>query len=155
MNIEEFARRMVELSPQVVRGFARYENNDLTKGKITLPQFWILDYLHRSGSDKMSSLAQYLNISPASTTGLIDRLMEQKLVTRKDDLHDRRIVWIELTFRGKDMILSIRKQKIQTLTEVFAKISSDDRLRYLDILERIVKIVNSLPRKKAQKQAGD
>jgi len=152
MNIEEFARRVIELTPQIIKGFLRHEHNYLTRGEITLPQFWVLDYLSHNEKCKMNNLAKHLRISPPATTGLIDRLIAQGLVARKDDLRDRRIVWIELTAKGKDVISSISKQKIRALIKVFTKISSKDRSYYLNILEQIVKINNSFAYMKNQKQ---
>ncbi|MDD5594926.1 MAG: MarR family winged helix-turn-helix transcriptional regulator [Candidatus Omnitrophica bacterium] len=145
MNIEEFASRVIELFPQIIRGFKQYENNYLTRGEITLPQFWLLNYLERNGKSKMNYLAKHLKISPPATTGLIDRLIHQGLVVRKDDLHDRRIVWIESTAKGKGIIENISKQKTQALIKVFGKISPKDREHYLNILEQVVKITASLP----------
>jgi len=142
MNIKEFARRVIELSPQIIKSLVSYEHNDLTRGEITLPQFWALDYLVRDGKSKMSVLAKHLRISPAATTGLIDRLIAQDLVVRKNDQYDRRIVWVELTSKGKNVISSIRKQRIKALIKVFGRISSKDRIYYLNILEKVVKTTN-------------
>ncbi|MCX5697257.1 MAG: MarR family transcriptional regulator [Candidatus Omnitrophica bacterium] len=145
MNSELFAKRMLELLPYFVRSVARHEHNDLTKGELSLPQFWAMDYLYRTGEDKMSNLAHYLNISPASTTGLIDRLIARKLVVRKNDAEDRRIVRIDLTPKGKSIICSIREQKIRTLTKIFGRVSPGEREHFLNILAQAVKITNSLP----------
>jgi DNA-binding MarR family transcriptional regulator len=153
MNIEEFAYRVIELMPQIVKGTLRQEHDYLTRGEITLPQFWVLNYLHSNGKTKMNSLAKHFRISPGATTGLVDRLITQRLVARKDDLSDRRIVWIELTSKGKEVICSIRKQRIRTLIEIFGRISSKDRAHYLNILEQIVKITDSPQVTKNQKQS--
>jgi DNA-binding MarR family transcriptional regulator len=150
MNIERFANKVIELFPQIIRGFKQYENNYLTRGEITLPQFWALDYLNHNGNGKMNDLAAHLKISPSATTGLIDRLITQGLVARKNDLADRRIVWIELTAKGKGIIKGIAKQKTEALIKVFGKISPKDREHYLNILEQVVKITASLPDKKTK-----
>ena len=150
MDIKEFANKVIELFPQIIRGFKQYENNYLTRGEITLPQFWALDYLDRNGKSKMNNLAQHLKISPSATTGLMDRLIAQGLVVRKADFHDRRIVWIELTAKGRGIIKSITKQKTETLIKVFGKISPKDREHYLNILEQVVKITVSLPDRKSR-----
>jgi len=149
MNIREFANKVIELSPQIIRGFKQYENNYLTRGEITLPQFWVLNYLDCNGKSKMNNLAKHLKISPSATTGLIDRLLVQGLVARKDDFADRRIVGIELSAKGKGIIKSINKQKTETLIKVFGKISSRDREHYLNILQQVVKITASLPDRKS------
>lgn len=143
--IEEFAWRVIELFPQMHKGLLRQERNYLTRGEITLPQFWVLAHLYHTGESTMNSLAKHLRISPPATTGLIDRLIAQKLVARRHDARDRRIVRIELTGKGTGVIGDIRKQKIRTLIKVFNRISSKDRDQYLKILERIVKVINSLP----------
>ena len=145
MNIEEFARRIIQLTPRIIRGFAQHEHSYLTRGEISLPQFWALDYLHRSGKTKMKNLATHLSISPSATTGLIDRLIAQKLVARKNDLRDRRIVWIEVTSKGEDIICDIRKQKVRALMKVFGRISQDDRDNYLAILEKVAKMTDVSP----------
>ena len=150
MNIKEFASKVIELSPQIIRGFKQYENNYLTRGEITLPQFLALGHLERNGKSKMNDLAKHFKISPSAITGLIDRLLVQGLVVRKADFHDRRIIWIELTAKGRGIIKSINKQKTETLIKVFGKISPEDREHYLSILEQVVKITASIPDTKNQ-----
>jgi DNA-binding MarR family transcriptional regulator len=93
----------------------------------------------------MNDLAKILMVSPPAATGLIDRLIGQKLVLRENDEQDRRIIWISLTAKGKTVVRSIRNQKIQTLTRVFSRISAIDREHYLDILRKIVKISDNEP----------
>jgi len=140
LNIKDFVWKVIELFPQAAKAFHRHEHNYLSRGEITLPQFWALDHLYRNGRCKMNDLAKILMISPPATTGLIDRLIGQKLVARENDAHDRRIVWIDVTAGGKAVIRSIRSQKVRTLTRVFSKISAVDRGHYLDILQKIVNI---------------
>ncbi len=144
MDIKEFAGKIIELAPQIIRGFQQYENNYLTRGEITLPQFWALRCLKSDGKSTMHALAKHLNISPSATTGLIDRLITQGLVVRKAEPRDRRIVWIELTSKGEKILSSIREQKTKTLIKVFGKISPRDRAYYLNILEQVLKITTTL-----------
>lgn len=138
MDIEVFARRVMELFPQLMKAFASHEDNDLASGRITLPQFWALYYLSLKGKCKMKELSGHLGISPAAATGLIDRLIRQGLVRRSDDREDRRIVWIVLSPSGREMICRIRKQRAAAIKRVFGKLSADDRGHYVRILERIV-----------------
>ena len=143
MNIKEFADRVIELFPQISKGLMQREHNYLTKGDISLPQFWVLNHLYHNEKSKMNCLALHLKISPPATTGMIDRLIAQGMVLRKDDEQDRRIVWIELTSKGKSIIHNIRKEKAKTLIEVFGRISQKDREHYLNILEHVANIIDS------------
>ena len=141
IDIHAFSKRIVQLLPQLARGLAWQERNDLSRGEITLPQLWALEYLSRQGSSPMNGLAHFLAISRPSATALIDRLITQRLVRREDDARDRRIVRVAISAHGRRTIQTIWNQKQRTLTEVFGKISPSDRAQYLATLERVVEIL--------------
>jgi len=144
MDVEQFSRRMIELLPQCIRGFHSYESNYLSRGQISQPQFWALEYLSRKGDCLMGELAAFLNISRPAATGLIDRLIAQKMVVRRMDQKDRRTVLVGVTPKGKKIVAGIWEQKRRSMVKVFSRISAHDRRQYLDILERVV---NTLARK--------
>lgn len=142
MEIERFGKRMVELLPQMIRGFARREHNYLSRGKITLPQLWTLEYLSREGLGPMNQVASFLSVSRPAATGLIDRLIVQGLVRRQADDQDRRVVRVGITAKGKRVLETIWEQKRRMLMEVFGQISPSDRAQYLTTLERVVRILS-------------
>jgi len=143
MDIKDFSKRMVELMPQCIRGFHSYESNYLSQGHISLPQFWALEYLSRTGPSLMNEIASFLNVSRPAATGLIDRLIVQKLVSRDVGENDRRSVRVEITDKGKKIVSNIWDQKRRSLEKVFSKISAADRRQHLEILERVVKALSS------------
>lgn len=142
LPIEQFGQRMIELLPRMIRGFAQRESNYLSRGRITLPQLWVLEFLSRHGGCPMNELARFLRISRPAVTGLVDRLIVQGLVSRQGDLQDRRVVRVALTAKGQHVLSSIWSQKRRMLQEVFGRISSADRAQYLATLERVVEILS-------------
>ncbi|MBI4343710.1 MAG: MarR family transcriptional regulator [Candidatus Omnitrophica bacterium] len=140
MELQQFGRRMIELLPQLVRGFARYEHNYLSRGEITLPQLWALEQLNRS-SCCMHELARLLGISRPAATGLIDRLLAQEMVRREDDPEDRRMVRVSITAKGRRVVKTIWEQKRRMIVDVFGRISPDDRAQYLATVEQVVRIL--------------
>lgn len=136
---------MIELLPQMIRGFAQRESNYLSRGKITLPQLWVLEYLSRRESCPMNELARFFCISRPAATGLVDRLLSQNLVGRGGDPQDRRVVRVHLTSKGKRILADIWNQKRRMLVEVFGEISPKDRAQYLSTLERVVAILGGNP----------
>jgi len=146
MDLERFGRRMIELLPQLVRGFARQEHNDLSRGKLTLPQLWALDVLARQARGcPMKALAHALGISRPTATGLMDRLIAQGFTRRVADPSDRRVVRVMLTAKGQRVLANIWEQKRRTLVTVFGRISPADRAQYLSTLERVVSILDQQP----------
>ena len=143
MELDRFGRRMIELLPQLVRGFARYEHNYLSRGEITLPQLWAMEYLARQGGCAMHELARFLRISRSAATGMIDRLIAQGLARREDDPEDRRIVRVHLMPKGNRILTTIWEQKRRMIVEVFGRISPSNRAQYLATVEQVVKILGA------------
>jgi DNA-binding MarR family transcriptional regulator len=155
MKVEDFAVRMMELMPKMVRGLARYDHRYLAEGIITIPQLWTLQRLRGAGKSKMSDIAVFLNISKPAVTGLVDRLIIQGLVVRLRGEKDRRNVWVELSAKGKKIANGIREKKRKTLVKVFSKMSASDRAEQIRIIEEAMKILypeeNPEKGKKAEK----
>lgn len=71
---------------------------------VSMAQVHILYTLHRSGEMPMSRLADVLNVSLSSATGLIDRLEERGYLERTRVPEDRRVVIVRLTTAGAQMV---------------------------------------------------
>ena len=137
ISLSEFADRLNEILPVIIKEFARRQANELYKGKITLPQFLILEFLHRQGECKMKDLALFMYVSTAAVTGIVDRLVRYGYVARVYQPQDRRIINIKLTVKGIDLVKKINQQRRQMVIKVFGRISQDERESYLKILMRI------------------
>ncbi len=150
MEIGPFSRRLVELFPQLGREIARHEHNSLSRGQLTLPQLWALEYLSRRQGCPMHEIAGALGISQPAATGLIHRLITERWVRREHDTQDRRIVRITITPRGRRLLQNIWEQKRRAISHIFSQVSPADRAQYLAILERVVQTLAPLqPRRRA------
>ena len=123
--------------PEVIRGFMKRESNELSAGKITVPQMFILCYLYKEKSARMTDIARHLYVTTAAATGLVDRLVKLDLVAREYDASDRRIIKIVLSSKGSALFQKIWKQKVARVQEVFCKIPEQERVEYLRILRKI------------------
>lgn len=141
MDVQEFARRMMEVLPQCRRDFFRYEHGYISRGKISMPQFDVLEYLSYRDVCLMTELAKAFHISKPAATGLVDRLIAQKLVERIFSKEDRRVVKVRLTVKGKEAVDRVLDRRRQNLIKVFAHISAGDRRQYVKILEQVVQIL--------------
>lgn len=141
LTLSEFAERIEEVVPTVMKGFAKMQTNELLKGKITLPQFFILSHLYKHGESKMSELAKVTDVTTAAVTGIADRLVRYGYILRTYDSNDRRVINIRLTQKGSDMVKRIGRQRKEVTREVFSKISSEERENYLAIMLHIRDII--------------
>ncbi|MCP4649703.1 MAG: TolC family protein [PVC group bacterium] len=140
MSVEQFAREITELMPQVFRGMMRRETHAVAKGQITAPQFFVLYMLCCQGPQKMSLLASEVGVSLPAMTGLVNRLHKMGMVKRIHSKEDRRVITIELTNKGKNIVKSVRDQKMKMAAELYTKLTKKDRQDYLRVLNKMKKI---------------
>ncbi len=141
MTLEQFADRVHELLPVIMRIFSSRQKDELISGKISLPQFFILDYLNRKTEAKMTDLARVVNVTTAAMTGMVDKLVGSGYCVRVFDEHDRRVIKVRLTSKGMALVRQIHQKRRQTLVHIFGKICEDERENYLRILQHIYDIM--------------
>ncbi|MBN1365654.1 MAG: MarR family transcriptional regulator [Syntrophaceae bacterium] len=73
---------------------------------LTGPQLWTIKTINENSPVRVSDLANKLYLHPTTVIGIIDRLEKQSLVKRCRDTEDRRVVWIELTDKGNNLVKS-------------------------------------------------
>ena len=137
----QFARQMMGMTADIHREFTRAQENELTRGVITLPQMNILDYLFQKKKCTMGDISDMLSVSMSAATGLTDRMIKNKMLKRSRGVEDRRIVWIALTPQGKKVAESVRRYKYNIIKRLFKDLSKTDREKYLDIIKKIHKSI--------------
>lgn len=142
ISLSEFVNELNKIMPEIMRGFMRKQENELLKGKITLPQFLILDFLNKGTESKMTDIARFLEVSTPCATNMVDRLVRQGYLLRIYDPKDRRIIRVRLTSKGVSLVEKINAQRKQRATEIFSKLSGYERSTYLKILKRIRQIIS-------------
>jgi DNA-binding MarR family transcriptional regulator len=80
------------------------DNHGLSEGR-----FQILIRLQSfpEGRTTMGELAEMLDVSPRSVTGLVDNLERDGLVRRVDDPKDRRSIYAEITDQGRERVKAL------------------------------------------------
>jgi DNA-binding MarR family transcriptional regulator len=141
ISITDFADKMEQIMPEIMKGFIHRLHSDVFQGKVTLPQLSILDLLNRQGASKMTDLANYMKVTTAASTGIVQRLVLLGYVQREFDQKDRRIIKIRLSTKGIELLKKLIQQRRQMITKVFGQISEDDRGEYLRILMQVKEVL--------------
>lgn len=77
---------------------------ELLELDMTTTQLKVVLLLFLNGPSRMSDLASGLEVTLATATGVIDRLVERDIVSRQSDPSDRRVVLCRLTDTGHRMV---------------------------------------------------
>ncbi|KTC85039.1 MarR family winged helix-turn-helix transcriptional regulator [Legionella brunensis] len=91
---------------------------------LTVPQIICLYEIYENGVMTLSALSKKVYLSMSTLVGVIDRLEEKCFVSRTRDIKDRRIIFIDITGKGREFVnaspflLHNRlHQSLQALTE--------------------------------------
>lgn len=77
--------------------------SDLGKVGLTPPQFYVLATIGYAGSLPFGEIGAKMMVTVSNLTGIVDRLEQKKLVVRKRDSTDRRVVHVTLTDKGANL----------------------------------------------------
>jgi len=93
---------------------------------LTMPQFKVLLFLFIEGPARMGVLASALGVSMTTVTGIIGRLVRQRLVVRRSGDEDRRIVVCELSVKGRRLIMRLWEQRQARVRSLLSRIATAD-----------------------------
>lgn len=92
----------------------------VSRWNLTLPQFDVLAELARADDEGFTfvELSRLLLVTSGNLTGIVDRLEQQKLVERRPDDKDRRVIRVALTEKGRkvtDQVLPAHAADIEEI----------------------------------------
>ena len=86
----------------------------------TLARFDLMAQLDRHPRElKMGELSQLLMVTGGNVTGLVDRLINEGLIERRDDPSDRRAYFVRLTHKGQALFDQMASAHEQWLISLF------------------------------------
>mgnify|MGYP000858748264 CR=1 FL=1 len=151
-ELKKFAQSLLDLVPVILKEFLKQQNKKIANISITLPQLFIMGYLDKQGKSKMKDLASFMNVTHATMTGIVDRLVRDHYVERLFDASDRRIINVALTPKGSSLARKIYTARLQMIMHIFSKVSQKDRQSYLNILSQIKNVFQNETRLTSSKQ---
>ena len=109
--------------------------------KLTGSQFLVLKRINDHGRITVSGMAEDLKVSLSAVTALIDRLYKAGYVVRIRDEEDRRLVWLELTDKGSEVLAICHEARWQVLEKCFKQLPEGDIQELLRIYEKLHSIL--------------
>jgi DNA-binding MarR family transcriptional regulator len=100
-------------------------------GSLSLIHLHVLTILELEGPLPMSRLAEQLDVSVASATGIVDRMEQRRLIERRHDEADRRVVSVHPTRLGGEVFARLRRHRRVRLAKVLAQLSDDELTAFL------------------------
>jgi DNA-binding MarR family transcriptional regulator len=123
MKKDELINEIIHLQREVNRILRQREADAWINLTLTIAQVRSLFLIDREGSTNFRNLAAALGVTPANMTGVVDRLVEQGLVSRQENPEDRRMTLLRVTDKGSALIADLRGRRISHMSELLSRFS--------------------------------
>ncbi len=120
-----------ELSSHTPADLLRYLRR-WPSGPLSLVHLQVLTVLDADGSVPMRALADSLDVSQASATGIVDRMEQRGLIERRRDDDDRRVVRVALTAAGTGLLAGVAAERRERLGILLNELSDDELSGFLN-----------------------
>lgn len=142
--MKESSKQVAEIVDNIRRVFQVInEQSQEVKRKtgLTGPQIWTIKTISDSAPINVKDLAQRIYLHPATVVGILNRLEESGLVQRLRTNEDRRVVTVELTRKGKQLVVKAPEVIQGMLVSGLERLQKKQRNKIDDGLAELVKML--------------
>jgi DNA-binding MarR family transcriptional regulator len=142
-NNDVLVQSILKLSEEIFQVIKLSIPPEWLTSDMTVAQLRILLLLHSEGPSRMSSIAATLGIALPTATGIMDNLMKKKLVVRRTDPEDRRVVICALSSGGQAVIDRIWKLGRFQMEKLLCGLSQEELEKAKEVAEILLHNVKS------------
>ena len=143
MGKSQLIQEIVELERQVGRIIGQHAQIIWIDSGLTLTQLRSLFLIANKGSTNFRKLAEALGVTPSNVTGIVDRLVEQGLVSRTQNPEDRREMTLQATDKGQALVSNLKEVGIKHMTQVLSLLSLGELSALVQGLSAFIRAADS------------
>ena len=129
-----------ELRLSVMRLSRRLRSEREPGNPLSVAALSALGILFREGECTVGQLAAHERVQPPSMTRTVSCLVEEGYAARRAHDTDRRLVLVDLTERGREILLADRRRRDEWLARRLRELSPEER----DLLRRAAPLIQGL-----------
>lgn len=136
-ELRKDAERLADMFTVLQRCFMLHLSQELARGHVSFPQYFLLGFLAQKPLMTMSEIARKMGHTTAAATGLVDRLEKLGHVERVHDRKDRRKVYVGITASGAKIVSEVRDDMVGNLLKLMEHLDGYEQQAWLRIYEKI------------------
>ncbi len=138
-NKAEIIKEIVGLQQRATKMIGRFAPESWMNLSLTIAQLKSLFFISNEGRTNFKRLAEALGVTPPSVTGIVDKLVEQGLLSRQENPDDRRVLWLETTPKAEALINELRASKASLFSAILAHMDDKELAGLVDSLGALVR----------------
>lgn len=128
---------------RLIRAVDLYSRRLVNETGLSGPQLICLRQLARDGAMQSGRLAEAVNLSAATVSGILDRLEARGLVSRERQLDDKRRVLVDLTPEGQGAIHDAPPAMHDSFLFKYRNLPESQRLQITRTLRKLVSMMSA------------
>jgi DNA-binding MarR family transcriptional regulator len=109
--------------------------------QVTMQQLRVMTILYHEGPTRVSDLARRLGVSTPTITGILDRLVRQRLSYRMSDPRDRRVVLNNLTQTGRDLVERLLPAHGDQAERALRRLTPEEQVSLRESLRALLRVM--------------
>ncbi len=138
--------KLADIFTVLQRCFLMNLSNELARGKVSFPQYFLLGYLALQRHLTMSEIAGKMEHTTAAATGLVDRLEKLGYVRRAHSSDNRRKIEVQITPAGLCLVAKIREDMVTSLEKMMRLLTPSEQRAWVQVYEKIFACVTQSTR---------
>ena len=111
-------------------------------GGLDKKELSILEFVGTGQDIIMRDIADFLKVSVSTVTGLVDRLVNKKLLLREFSQEDRRIINITLSTQGDEMFKLYKDVNRKTGSAILSALDEPEQDKLIELFEKVTANIN-------------
>lgn len=108
---------------------------------ISYGQYKVISVIHSHGPISVGNLGRLVGSAQSTTSEMVARLTKSGLVTKVRGPYDGRVVMIELTEQGRQLMLRRRKRVREAYNALFSRLSSQEQDIFIESIRKLSEIL--------------
>jgi MarR family 2-MHQ and catechol resistance regulon transcriptional repressor len=142
---KEISLKLFVVLTRAAKAVQERAQQQVQTSNLGLTDFAILEALLNKGQLPISAVASKVLITNGSMTSAVDRLAEKGLVERFNHETDRRTKLINLTKKGRSLILPIFADHSKTIEAATDGLTEDEKLKFIKLAKKLGKYAAENP----------
>jgi DNA-binding MarR family transcriptional regulator len=129
--LEVFERAMGQIMQRSMRSFWQYTKEQ----GLSMTQMVALRHIHYNQDCNISQISEELGVTAAASSQLLDRLVQQGLIARRENPNDRRHKQLILTEKGRQILTESTLARQQWLYQLVDHLTAEEMEQIIQALE--------------------
>ncbi|MBP1963880.1 MarR family winged helix-turn-helix transcriptional regulator [Paenibacillus aceris] len=114
-------------------------DRDIRKHGLNRTEFGVLELLYHKGAQAIQQIGSKVLMSSGNITYVVDKLEKKEYVVRRTSTEDRRLVFAEITHKGKQFIEEVFPQHKEVIENAVAGLTAEEKRVASQLLKKLGK----------------